>query len=62
VADAFERAGARVTLLPEAREALDAALGEGGGRPVLVTGSFYLLGEVRGHLRTAVDAGPDDFV
>jgi dihydrofolate synthase/folylpolyglutamate synthase len=62
VATSFERAGAAITLIPEAEKAIEAALAGGDGRPVLVTGSFYLLGEVRRHLRTSVDATPDDFV
>lgn len=62
VAAAFERAGARVTLLEEAETALRHALEEGRGRPVLVTGSFYLLGEVRRAFRALVDGVGGDFV
>lgn len=66
VAAAFAARGAEVTLQPDAAAALELALSHGrssGGRsnrpggtgtttkPVLVTGSFYLLGEVRRAIR-----------
>ncbi|MFW6223919.1 MAG: bifunctional folylpolyglutamate synthase/dihydrofolate synthase [Spirochaetota bacterium] len=62
VAAAFESAGAAVTLIPDARAAVAAARAGGEGRPILVTGSFYLVGEVRRHIRASMDAGEADFV
>lgn len=62
VAGAFESAGASVSLIPDAGAAVAAALAGGDGRPILVTGSFYLLGEVRRYIRASVDAGDADFV
>ena len=61
VAEAFERRGATVSLIPDAREAMTAAT-TGTGRPVLVTGSFYLLGEARRYIRESIDGLDGDFV
>jgi dihydrofolate synthase/folylpolyglutamate synthase len=62
VATAFERLGAVVSLIPEPEEAIKTAIAAREGRPVLVTGSFYLLGEVRRALRNSVDGFAGDFV
>lgn len=62
VAEAFERRGATVSLIPDPREAMAAAVGGGDGRPVLVTGSFYLLGQARRYIRESIDGFGDDFV
>ncbi|MFP4637265.1 MAG: bifunctional folylpolyglutamate synthase/dihydrofolate synthase [Spirochaetaceae bacterium] len=62
VASAFEAHGATVSLIPDAGEALEAALEAASGRPVLVTGSFYLLGAVRRRLSESVDGLTGYFV
>ncbi len=42
--------GRRVTAAPDVTAALDAAFGDGSGGPIVVAGSLYLVGEVRGRL------------
>ncbi|HEY3524343.1 MAG TPA: Mur ligase family protein [Candidatus Limnocylindrales bacterium] len=42
--------GVAVTTVPDPKDALDRALGEGSGGPVVVAGSLYLVGLARGRL------------
>ncbi len=47
IAEAFRRVGAAVNLIPDTAEAWSRALETAGeSRPILVTGSFYLAGEI----------------